>query len=62
MARSLPYVDGLFAFARPADLAEAARQLDRHGIGGPVGYRYDPRLDGSPEEQAIGASESNGQV
>lgn len=43
MAAALPYVDGLFAFAGPADLAEAARQLERHGARGPIGYRYDGR-------------------
>jgi len=49
MAAALPYVDGLFAFGGNADLAEAARQLDRHGPRGPVGYRHDfrerPELD-----------------
>jgi hypothetical protein len=43
MAASLPYVDGLFAFAGPGDVAELARQLDRQGVGGTIGYRYDPR-------------------
>jgi uncharacterized protein with von Willebrand factor type A (vWA) domain len=43
MAAALPYVDGLFAFAGPGDVAEAARQLDRRGPGGTVGYRQDPR-------------------
>lgn len=43
MATCLPYVDGLFGFAEPADLAEAARQLERRGIDGPIGYEHDPR-------------------
>lgn len=43
MAASLPFVDGLFAFGRSADLAEAARQLERHGPRGPIGYHYDFR-------------------
>ena len=43
MATALPYVDALFGFARPADLAEAARQIERRGLGGPIGYEHDPR-------------------
>jgi len=43
MATALPYVDGLFAFAGPADVSEIARQLERHGVGGPVGYEHDFR-------------------
>jgi len=43
MATSEPYVDALFGFAEPADLGEAARQLERRGLGGPVGYEYDRR-------------------
>jgi len=43
MAAALPYVDGLFAFSGPADLAEMARQLDRQGQHGRIGYEYDPR-------------------
>jgi uncharacterized protein with von Willebrand factor type A (vWA) domain len=43
MATSEPYVDALFGFAEPADLAEAARQIERRGLAGPVGYEYDPR-------------------
>ncbi|MFB6157599.1 MAG: VWA domain-containing protein [Haloferacaceae archaeon] len=45
MATALPYVDGLFAFAGDDDLAEVARQLERRGFGGPLGYRHDPRLE-----------------
>ncbi|AXG06448.1 VWA domain-containing protein [Haloplanus rubicundus] len=43
MATSEPYVDALFGFAEPADLGEAARQLERRGLAGPVGYEYDRR-------------------
>ena len=43
MATCLPYVDSLFGVAEAADVAEAARQLERRGVGGPVGYEYDPR-------------------
>ncbi|WP_440765684.1 VWA domain-containing protein [Natronorubrum sp. DTA7] len=43
MATALPYVDGLFGFATPTDLDEAARQLERYGIDGPIGFEYDPR-------------------
>lgn len=41
MAAAEPYLDGLFAFGGPADLDDAARQLTRHGAGGPVGYEHD---------------------
>jgi uncharacterized protein with von Willebrand factor type A (vWA) domain len=47
MATSLPYLDALFGFAEPADLAEAARQLEQRGLDGPVGYEYDPRRTGN---------------
>ena len=43
MAASLPYVDGLFAFADVGDVEEAARQLRLRGSGGPIGYEYDQR-------------------
>lgn len=43
MAAALPFVDGLFAFATPDDLAEIGRQLRRRGTGGRIGYEYDPR-------------------
>lgn len=43
MAAALPYVDGLFAFAGPDDVAEMARQLVRRGPGGTVGYQFDAR-------------------
>lgn len=50
MAACLPYVDGLFGFAQPTDLAEAARQLERRGIDGPIGYEHDPRRIGAEDE------------
>ena len=43
MAASVPYVDGLFAFTGPDDVAEMARQLERRGARGTVGYEYDAR-------------------
>jgi uncharacterized protein with von Willebrand factor type A (vWA) domain len=43
MAAALPYVDGLFAFAGPADVDEVTRQLERRGPGGNVGYEHDFR-------------------
>jgi uncharacterized protein with von Willebrand factor type A (vWA) domain len=43
MAVSLPYVDGLFAFAGPDDVAEIARQLELYWPGDGVGYEHDPR-------------------
>ncbi|MFB6153707.1 MAG: VWA domain-containing protein [Halodesulfurarchaeum sp.] len=43
LAAAMPYIDGLFAFASPADLEEIARQLRRRGFGGSIGYRYDSR-------------------
>lgn len=41
MAAARPHVDGLFAFAEPADLLDIARQLRRRRQ--PVGYEYDWR-------------------
>jgi len=41
MAAARPHVDGLFAFAEPADLFDIARQLRRRRQ--PVGYEYDWR-------------------
>ena len=41
MAAVLPVVDGLFAFATEEDVAELARQLDRHDRRR-LGYRFDP--------------------
>jgi uncharacterized protein with von Willebrand factor type A (vWA) domain len=43
MAAAKPYLDGLFAFAGPDDVAEMARQLARHGPGDRVGYQFDTR-------------------
>ncbi|GAA0472047.1 VWA domain-containing protein (plasmid) [Halococcus dombrowskii] len=43
MAAALPYLDGLFAFTGPTDIEEIARQLQRQGIHGRVGYEYDTR-------------------
>lgn len=43
MAASLPYIDGLFAFAGPGDIAEIARQLRLQGTGGTIGYEQDLR-------------------
>jgi hypothetical protein len=47
MSTALLYVDGLFAFAGPADVTEIARQLERHGATGPVGYEHDFRERGA---------------
>ncbi|GAB3670386.1 VWA domain-containing protein [Halopiger thermotolerans] len=47
MAAAMPYLDGLFAFAGPDDVAELARQLRRRGAGGRIGYEYDVRTNGS---------------
>jgi hypothetical protein len=41
MVAARPHVDGLFAFAEPADLFDVARQLRRRRR--PVGYEYDWR-------------------
>lgn len=43
MAAALPYLDGLFAFASPADVVELGEQLLREGPGGRVGYEFDAR-------------------
>ncbi len=43
MATVNPYVDALFGFATASDLADAARQLERFGPTGPVGYEHDHR-------------------
>jgi uncharacterized protein with von Willebrand factor type A (vWA) domain len=40
-----PYLDALFGFAEAADLAAAASQLERRGLGGPVGYEFETRTD-----------------
>jgi uncharacterized protein with von Willebrand factor type A (vWA) domain len=41
MVATLPHLDGLFAFAEPADLFDIARQFRRRRQ--PVGYEYDWR-------------------
>ncbi len=43
VAAALPYLDGLFAFAGPSDVAELSRQLKRSGPGGRIGYDFDTR-------------------
>jgi len=43
MSDAAPYVDALFGFASAADLAEAARQIERRGLAGAVGYEHDSR-------------------
>lgn len=47
MSTSVPYVDALFGFAEPADLDEAARQIERRGLEGRIGYEHDSRRIGS---------------
>jgi uncharacterized protein with von Willebrand factor type A (vWA) domain len=51
MAGALPFVDGLFAFGTPADLAEVGRQVERHGLGGRIGHEYDPRRRADTTEE-----------
>ncbi|WP_408960419.1 VWA domain-containing protein [Natrinema sp. 74] len=41
MAAAGPYLDGLFAFAGPGDVAELARQLRQRDAGGRVGDEFD---------------------
>ncbi|WP_336022312.1 VWA domain-containing protein [Halobellus salinisoli] len=43
METALPYLDALFGFAEPADLGEAARQIEQRGLGGAIGYEHDAR-------------------
>jgi uncharacterized protein with von Willebrand factor type A (vWA) domain len=43
MAAALPFIDGLFAFSGPSDIAELARQLHRQGTGDRIGYEFDAR-------------------
>ncbi len=38
-----PYIDALFGFAGPEDLAAAAKQIEKRGLGAGVGYEHDPR-------------------
>ncbi|QFU83238.1 VWA domain-containing protein [Natronorubrum aibiense] len=58
METCLPYVDGLFGFAEPTDLAEIARQLERRGLDGPIGYEYDPRRQ-QPADSTAAAEEDH---
>lgn len=53
MSRALPFVDGLFAFGGPDDLAEVGRQIRRHGLSGRIGYEYDPRRGVSNARQEL---------
>ncbi len=46
MATALPYVDGFFAFAGPADVTAVAEHLERHGLDGPAGGGHDVRPPG----------------
>ena len=50
MACCLPYIDGLFGFSEPTDLAEVARQLEHRGFDGSIGYQFDGRPTGAVEE------------
>lgn len=43
MAAAAPYLDGLFAFDGPAALEELVAQLERRGVAGPLGYRFETR-------------------
>lgn len=47
MEIALPYVDGVFAFTGVRDIEEVARQVERHGLSGPIGYEYDHRRVGT---------------
>jgi uncharacterized protein with von Willebrand factor type A (vWA) domain len=43
MAAALPFIDGLFAFAGPSDIAEIANQLHQQSTEN-IGYEFDTRL------------------
>ena len=58
METCLPYVDGLFGFAEPTDLAEITRQLERRGLDGPIGYEYDPRRQ-QPTDSTVAVGEDH---
>ncbi|MFC7070054.1 VWA domain-containing protein, partial [Halobaculum lipolyticum] len=63
MAACEPYVDALFGFAGPEDLAAAAAQIERRGLDGSVGFRYDPRrfaADGDADGDAAGTADGGG--
>ncbi|ADJ16564.1 VWA domain-containing protein [Halalkalicoccus jeotgali] len=53
MAASLPYLDGLFAFEGPSDVAELARQLREWGPGRRIGYEFDSQAAESHRNQPI---------
>ncbi|WP_187432958.1 VWA domain-containing protein [Natronococcus pandeyae] len=59
MAVASPYVDGLFGFARPADLEEIARQLSLRGVHGRIGYVYDGRGDSARRPRGRGWARSD---
>ncbi|WP_435125655.1 VWA domain-containing protein [Halobaculum sp. D14] len=48
MAAALPYVDGLFAFTGPDDVADAAAQLARYGTGSAGLLGYERRAGAAP--------------
>ncbi|MFD1599526.1 VWA domain-containing protein [Halobellus rarus] len=54
MSTAVPYVDALFGFADPTDLAEAARQIEQRGLGGTVGYEHDSRRFGRAADETGG--------
>lgn len=58
MSDAAPYVDALFGFATAADLAEAASQIERRGLGGAVGYEHDSRRVGGRDARTAPASGS----
>jgi len=62
MAAALPAVDGLFAFAGPADVTELVRQLERRDRRR-LGYEYDPRRAASSDrgQQTDRAEPTTGQ-
>lgn len=53
MSTVVPYVDALFGFAEPADLAAAARRLERRGLDGPVGSGADVRSVRRPADGGV---------
>ncbi|MFD1571619.1 VWA domain-containing protein [Halorubrum laminariae] len=68
MSDAAPYVDALFGFASAPDLAEAARQIERRGLAGAVGYEHDSRRvdgrggDGATETGATAEDGGGGTV
>jgi hypothetical protein len=51
IAGALTFVDGLLALGRATKIGEVIRQLPRYGLGGRIGYKYDPRRGGSKTRQ-----------